>query len=146
MIRPVKIDVQLGFDGRHQICTDNEPEQGLKEKLALLCLEGLIDANMCEPVRPLYFSSIEYRSKSESPGFVCRSECLRRGFGDASEIVAWRVADLRQTGIDKEAKPILKREWRGDGPGFSYYTVSVLRSNGRIEDPVAIIRGTRNNP
>lgn len=56
---------------------------------------------------------------------------LQQGYGDAEDLVSWRVAELRHSGEDPAAKPMLMI--RKLPIGSNGYTVFVARGDGRME-------------
>lgn len=125
----------LTYDGHHGISGANGRTS---EAEALLVVERLVQFNLAGPERvpALYGSGVRYRGEAECEAFMPATECLRRGHADAVELVAWRCAELRQSGEDIGATAVITREPRGDGLGYRYYTAKVLRSGGTTEDVV----------
>lgn len=82
---------------------------------------------------PLYSTGIRYRLEPLGvEEFVDVERILQRGFADCAQLVAWRVAELRESGERAE----IRIQWhppRADGKRF--FHVVVRRENGRIEDP-----------
>lgn len=116
------------------------------ELYAALCrnlLETLIGANRetlkTRPdIPPLYASGVRYRNEP----FGCEwfddiLICLNRGWGDCDDLVAWRIAELREQGELAEIhmfwQPGIKN------PRTRLFHVVVRRANGDIEDPSAIL-------
>lgn len=105
-------------------------------------LESLIGANRetlkTRPdIPPLYQSGVRYRN--EPLGYEWFDDiliCLGRGWGDCDDLVAWRIAELREQGELAEIHMV----WQ---PGMQTRTrlfhVLVRRENGEIEDPSAIL-------
>lgn len=87
-------------------------------------------------VPPLYEAGIRYAPDSMSESFSLIPAVQDRGFGDADDIVAWRVAELRALGERAQ----IRVTWKTGTAGQKIYGVQVLRSNGTIEDPVEILR------
>ena len=82
----------------------------------------------------LYSSGVRYRL--EPPGvedFTDLQTLLERGWGDCSQLAAWRVAELRHRG---ESGAGIRLTWRRNRlTGQRMFHVLVRRADGRIEDP-----------
>lgn len=84
----------------------------------------------------LYDAGIVYRA--EPPGveeLVDIPALLRRGHGDCMQLVAWRVAELREQG--ERASVALTRPKRSHNR--RYFHVVVRRANGKTEDPSRLL-------
>jgi hypothetical protein len=103
-------------------------------------LEGLVGVDEIilrdnPQLPPLYASGVRYKLK---PHRVWRypHEIIDDGWADCEALTGWRVAELRVSGADRGAKPIVyktgKRRWHA----------VVGRSDGWIEDP-SIVCGMR---
>lgn len=102
-------------------------------------LEGLMRADMAlmrgarargRTVPRLYASGVRYRR--EAPGaesWDTWDRVLARGWGDCEDLASWRAAELRVTGGDPGARPVVIRT----GPGMLHAVVR--RSSGALEDP-----------
>lgn len=83
---------------------------------------------------PLYSSGVRYRR--EPPGVEDFSDIeaiIRRGYGDCAQLVAWRVAELRERG-EAAGVRIIWRKYTPRGKPRVFH-VQVRREDGRIEDP-----------
>ena len=59
--------------------------------------------------------------------------CMKRGWGDCEDLVAWRVAELQEAG---ELAANVKIYWRELPNGEAdIYHAEVRRADGRVEDP-----------
>lgn len=100
-------------------------------------LEGLVCANIelldRSPLPPLYRSGVRY--KRERPGRerwqTCEQVFTNRE-GDCEDLAAWRVAELRRAGEASAVVIVTKT-----GPHL--WHVRVMRANGNIEDPSAML-------
>lgn len=89
---------------------------------------------------PLYASGVRYqREKCLLPGspetcerFLTYEQLLRERFGDCDDLSAARTAELIFTGEDPQARACVYRS------GAGYHAI-VVRGDGRIEDPSAIL-------
>lgn len=106
-------------------------------------LESLIGANretlkIRSDIPPLYQSGVRYRN--EPVGYEWFDDiliCLNRGWGDCDDLVAWRVAELREQG--ELAEVYMRWEPGRKNPGTRLFHVIVKRGNGELEDPSALL-------
>jgi hypothetical protein len=81
----------------------------------------------------LYDSGVRFARESErwrdagEERFVLPSLVLYRGVGDCDDLVIWRVAELRNAGVDAAPAQVVIR------PGLTHMVVRY--SDGRYEDP-----------
>lgn len=90
---------------------------------------------------PLYQSKVRFRPEpnaGEYEEFATADLVLRRGYGDCDDLVAYRVAELREQGEDAT----IRIHWRDKGATTGrLYHVTVRRGktrkfpDGEIEDP-----------
>jgi len=101
------------------------------------CLEQLVVVNMCylkahsftPPLARLAHRQVQYRRLADDD-LSDIATVMQRGHGDVSDLVCWRVAELRQSGEDQNAKAMLMiRELSG----CRVHTVYVVRGDGRTE-------------
>lgn len=102
-------------------------------------LEGLVAANVAllhraqlrgRPLPPLYRAGVRYmREAPGSESWDTIDRVMRRGYGDCEDLAAARVAELRHTGEDPNARPWIVQTGRR-----TLHAV-VKRGDGRIEDP-----------
>jgi hypothetical protein len=105
-----------------------------------ICSEALVVLNIAflkktkKSVPPLYRSGVRYRREGPPAAgqprlerFQTIPEVLKRKYGDCEDLAAWRVAELRMSGI--RAVPWIVQ------PGKRLYHVQVKYPDGRIEDP-----------
>ena len=96
-------------------------------------LEGLVRVNqlMMRKVQipPLYNGGIRYQRESEETWRTCK-EVAGSGYGDCEDLAAYRVAELRNSGIDKNATVHVKKSPAG-------FHALVTRGDGSREDPSA---------
>lgn len=105
-----------------------------------------------DPIVPLYASGVRY--KEDDPGHEDWSDVyatLKRGNGDCKKLVAWRIAELRCSGIDCE--PVIKWQhipqdvamqigypsWFVNADGLWMVHCLVRFPDGRVEDPSKIL-------
>lgn len=110
-----------------------------REKLLAL-LEGLIALDRIQirrsprPIPTLYASGVRYQREARNPDGTRKedwrtiAELLGYRFGDCEDLAAYRVAELRERGIN--ASPWITRH------GKTWH-VRVRHPNGEIEDPSA---------
>lgn len=112
-------------------------------KILALCIRQALEATILanrlylrlHRVTPLYESGIRYEEEPANQGyedFATVPVILKRGWGDCDDVVAWRIAELRNSG--ESAKVRLK--WQYD-PALKarMFHVLVRRANGQVEDP-----------
>jgi len=63
---------------------------------------------------------------------------LQRGWGDCDDLVAWRIAELRNDGIKATARIYWREHPTPRGP-MRLYHVQVRHPDGEIEDPSRLI-------
>jgi hypothetical protein len=85
-------------------------------------------------VPSLYASGVRYAR--EPPGFECWAAIpivIQAGEGDCDDLACWRVAELRASGEDPDARTRIReirpRRWH----------VDVVRGDGRVEDPSRVL-------
>lgn len=83
-------------------------------------------------IPPLYKAGVRYQREGRTiagrPKEVWRliPQVLRHGAGDCEDLASWRVAELREAGVN--ARPYLTRHG-------NMFHVRVKHPDGRIEDP-----------
>jgi hypothetical protein len=77
---------------------------------------------------PLYESGVHYR-KELPDTWRHIDDVFATGWGDCEDLAAWRVAELRHSGVDPDAHVYVYRS------GPRRYHAVVARGDGRIEDP-----------
>lgn len=77
---------------------------------------------------PLYKSGVRYR-KERPDTWRHADDVLAAGWGDCEDLSAWRVAELRVSGVDPDAHVYVYRS------GPRRYHAVVARGDGTIEDP-----------
>lgn len=103
-----------------------------------ICSECLVQLNVdflrkAKGVPPLYRSGVRYRREAPPAAgpryerFQMIPEVLRNRAGDCEDLSAWRVAELRLSGV--RAMPWIIRS------GQRLFHVQVRYPDGRIEDP-----------
>lgn len=96
-----------------------------------LALEGARAEVRARKVPELYKAGVKYITQpKEACAFRPPSEVFRRGGGDCKQLVLWRLAELREAGID--AKPRIM--WIKEPRGFRAHAI-LRHPDGRIEDP-----------
>ena len=98
-------------------------------------LEGLCRVNSVlmrqKRLPSLYGGTIRY--EREKVGFEVWRTCVevaKSGFGDCEDLAAYRVAELRHSGEDTNATPLVRKSASG-------YHALVTRGDGTTEDPSA---------
>lgn len=96
-------------------------------------LEGLAELateDHRETLHPtLYTSGIRYQREQGSENWLTPTELLVAGRGDCEDLAAYRVGELRASGVDPGARIVIERT----GPRTLHAVVR--RSSGAIEDP-----------
>ena len=104
-------------------------------RAARLAIEACVMVNR-EHIRrfrtpALYSSGVRYRLEPDgTEDFTDLEVLLRRGWGDCAQLVAWRVAELREQGEPAQ----VRLTWVTHN-GRRMFHVQVRRADGRIEDP-----------
>jgi hypothetical protein len=109
-----------------------------EESVALaLCLEFLIGINRAylrdHPTKSLYRSGVVYGRTVEWDSIPA---VIQRGYGDCKSLSAWRIAELREEGV--ECRPVFRWIRRQNGRKDFHILVAVARksnSHGVWEDP-----------
>jgi len=102
-------------------------------------LDSLTDESTAEietgAYPPLYASGVRYqRERGEHWRSPARVVCGPDAYGaDCEDLTAWRVAELRASGADPDARPALYPTSKR-----SYHAV-VVRGDGTVEDPSAVL-------
>ena len=98
-------------------------------------LEGLVGVDRWLLARglvpPLYRSGVRYRWKLPGTGWDHAGIVVKRGSGDCKDVASWRVAELREQGVD--ARPYVVHT------GGRNYHVVVRYPDGIIEDPSRVL-------
>lgn len=98
-------------------------------------LEGLArvaeDEIVAGDLPPLYRAGVVYQRERGTEDWLTPSQILGRGYGDCEDLASWRVGELRATGIDPDARVIVRQT----GPRTLHALVE--RGDGRVEDPSA---------
>lgn len=87
------------------------------------------------PIPPLYESGVHWAPETDRRrGQPLRliPEVLTQGHGDCGALVAWRIAELRSSGEDPGATPLIY--WRGEGPYPGLFHAEVRRTTGHEPD------------
>lgn len=96
-------------------------------------LEGLArlatEDHAAHELPPLYTSGIRYRREQGTENWLLPSEALVAGVADCEDLSAYRVGELRATGVDPAARIVVEQS----GPRTLHAVVR--RGNGTIEDP-----------
>jgi hypothetical protein len=96
-------------------------------------IEGIAQANQAylanNSTAPLYDSGVVYRPETTEQWRMI-PEMLESGFGDCEDLVAWRIAELRNQGYDVTPE-ILSTD--------SGYHAVVAYSDGTLEDPSIVL-------
>ena len=109
------------------------------QKCFLYMAEALVNCNReylrSHPRFPsVYTSGVRYVREQGTEIWQAIPEIVRTGGGDCEDLACWRVAELREMGIN--AKPFLK--WKRYNGGFTLYHVLVQIGEGataRMDDP-----------
>ncbi len=96
-------------------------------------LEGLAalatEDHRAHELPPLYRSGIRYRREDGTENWLLPSEALLAGAADCEDLSAYRVGELRATGVDPDARIVVEQS----GPRTLHAVVR--RGDGTIEDP-----------
>lgn len=82
---------------------------------------------------PLYQAGVRYRREKGSH-WAMPDEVMERGGGDCEDLSAWRIAELRESGVDPRASFVIRASGR---PGL--WHIAVRRGDGSLEDPSAVL-------
>jgi hypothetical protein len=133
-------------------------------RLAWLCtrfLSAVIDNNRVilreakrrgRPILPLYQSGVRFRPERTSyEEFADLLTVLRRGWGDCDDLIAWRCAELRESGVKATARIYWRPPKNPKRPKWQMHAqlrhpigcscplcrnqATAVRNEGRIEDP-----------
>lgn len=89
----------------------------------------------------LYASGVEYRMSYDNPTeLVDIPIIIKRGYAYCLSLSCWRVAELRNSGDDRNAAIAIR--WKTvdvDGHKKRLFHVLVRRGNGTLEDPSKIL-------
>lgn len=130
-------------------CFSDPANRHRDERVLEKLLDALVEADLAylaarPRTPPLYKAGVIYIG--EPPGieiFADIGHVLENHGGDCEDLVCWRVAELRHYNADRRAKPLLRifpRACRStEGEPCVLYHVQVLRGDGRIEDPSALL-------
>jgi len=123
--------VRISSTGRRQVLGLNRKDS---ERALLWLLESLVQVNIIElrknKLPPLYKAGVRYEREIDTEIWRDVVTVYDDGFGDCEDLACWRVAELRNQGKKASAR----LSWRKQGDMLIYH-VTVLRANGRIEDP-----------
>lgn len=107
-------------------------------RVARLLIEASVAVNQAHlrafPNTPkLYESGVRYRLEPPNvEDFTDLEVLLQRGWGDCAQLVAWRIAELRNAG----ERATIRVTWvRDRDTGKRLFHIQVRRADGRIEDP-----------
>jgi hypothetical protein len=125
-----------GFD----VLTDAD-----KCRAVLLMVKGLVEINRIEwraaspPPPPLYESGVVYACQGEQDDWKDLVRVLETGAGSCNSLVAWRVAELLENGVD--AGPFIKTAVleTPEGPFDQFHVVCWIGQRGNFEDPSALL-------
>ncbi len=96
-------------------------------------LEGLAELaaeeHAAQQLPPLYMSGVRYERERNTENWLTPTQVLGAGVADCEDLAAYRVGELRASGVDPGATIIIERS----GPRTLH--ALVRRSNGDIEDP-----------
>src|SRR5512138_50837 len=86
----------------------------------------------------LYDSGVLFRNEpwaTRLETLTTAPACMNRGWGDCAHLSAWRIAELREEGIDAGAKIYWRVHRRPNGRTARLYHVEVRLPDGSVEDP-----------
>ncbi len=119
-------------------------ERGLAASFAAL-IDAQAEANriLIQKTRPpkLYESNVRFRNEPWAGKFENIASLvvvLKRGWGDCDDLVAWRIAELREQGIKAQARIYWRLHQLQRGP-MRLFHVEVRHPDGDIEDPSRLI-------
>lgn len=129
----MKITFEIQTESARIVGGVGAPPSSTNKKILWL-LESLIKCNQIwldsHPDTPsIYDAGVVYRPERGKENWLDVPHILQLGYGDCEDLGAWRVAELRNSGIP--AKAFLK--WQSNGV-VTVYHVMVMR-NGKLEDP-----------
>jgi hypothetical protein len=106
-------------------CRDDEHATVIGEAMETLILRNLMHLDKHPGTLPLYESGVRYKF---NPGmWQDIPSTLRSQTGNCTDLVAWRVAELR-----RQKEPAMVHV---ELVGSDLFHVSIRRKDGRIEDP-----------
>jgi hypothetical protein len=111
----------------------------------LALVKGLVEVNRIAwraasvPPPPLYESGVRYQCQGEQDDWKDLVRCLDTGTGSCNSLVAWRVAELLENGM--EAGPYIHTEvlMTPDGPFDQFHVVCWVGERDQLEDPSAVL-------
>lgn len=122
-----------------------DPRKLEPELIALLAgeyLRGVVMRNRIAirrgEVPPLYQAGVRYEREPWAGKYEEFADALtvyRRGWGDCDDLVAWRVAELREAG-ERNADVSISFPYPPKRRGVMYHAM-VRRADGSLEDPSA---------
>jgi hypothetical protein len=91
------------------------------------------------PPPPLYESGVVYACQGEQDDWKDLVRCLDTGNASCNSLVAWRVAELLENGVD--AGPFIKTEvlMTPQGPFDQFHVVCWVGDRQSFEDPSALL-------
>lgn len=96
-------------------------------------LEGLAalatEEHAAQQLPPLYRSGVRYQREQGSENWLTPTQVLGAGIADCEDLAAYRVGELRASGVDPQARIVIERT----GPRTLH--AIVMRGDGTIEDP-----------
>lgn len=96
-------------------------------------LEGLsqlaTEEHRASRLPPLYKSGVRYRRENGTEDWLTPREVLAAGHADCEDLSAYRVGELRASGVDPAARIVIERT----GPRTLH--ALVRRGDGQLEDP-----------
>jgi hypothetical protein len=119
-------------------------ERELAKSFAAL-IEAQAEANRFLMVKmripELYRAGIRFQNEPWAGKFeniASVAVVIKRGWGDCDDLVAWRIGELRNQGIQATARIYWRTHDTPRGP-MRLYHVEVRHPNGEIEDPSRLI-------
>lgn len=133
--------ISIMFDLFEPLCDSIRFSEEIVHKLIELMISANREYIRCKGAPLIYESGVVYRR--EPPGreeFKSIPVILRTGHADCEDLAAWRVAELREQG---EPARIVIKKWvlpsKIPGEPFYQYHVLLIRQDGTLEDPSAIL-------
>lgn len=130
-----KIDMSAARIGH-----DSLDEFGRQNKKLLWLLEALVKCNRIylashPSTPPLYQAGVRYQQEPKGHEDWCDiHHVMRQGWGDCEDLCAWRIAELRQSGVPAKGRLKWFKAPSRIGRATMYH-VQVYLPEGRIEDP-----------
>lgn len=135
--------MQIEINLPHVFNPGSNPEENAYALMALLdCLIRLDQAFLMHNTVPtLYRSGVVYartRVWDTIPAVMARrAPRAPAGYGDCKSLTAWRVAELRNSGVECDA--VFRWNPRQDNPAILDFHILVQRADGVFEDPSKVL-------